>query len=73
KGMASCGIERKAVLELLDLLTENVRALPVTQQKSVLLQEKLLTRFGEYGKNLERTWENTEQRKKAEREQNRKG
>ena len=71
KGMASCGIKREEVLDLLDQLMEKVRALPVTQQKSVQLQEKLLACFSEYHENLDRTWENTEQRRKAEQEEQR--
>ena len=71
KGMASCGIKREEVLDLLDQLMEKVRALPVTQQKSVQLQEKLLACFSEYHENLDRTWENPEQRRKAAQEEQR--
>ncbi len=70
KGMASTGIEKERAASVLDELTEEVRALPVTQEKSVQMQEKLLIRFAEFRSNIERTWKNTQQRKEADRKKN---
>lgn len=66
KGMASSGIQKEEAADLLRSLSEKVRNLPVTQQKSVQLQDKLLARFASFQGNLDRTWKNTEQRKLAE-------
>ncbi|MGI6057277.1 MAG: serine/threonine protein kinase [Bilifractor sp.] len=67
KGMASTGIEEERAAGVLNELTEEVRTLPVTQEKSVQMQEKLLIRFAEFRSNIERTWKNTQQRKEADR------
>ncbi|MGN0363584.1 MAG: serine/threonine protein kinase [Bilifractor sp.] len=66
KGMASCNIAKEDVAGILSLLMKEIRNLPVTQPKSVQLQEKLLTRFEVFQGNFDRTWKNTEQRKQAE-------
>lgn len=62
KGLATVQVEKAPVLELLKLIKEKTQALSVTQQTSIDLQTSLLDNYEKFVENIERSYQNTEER-----------
>lgn len=63
EGMASVGIEKDTVMELMDRVYENTKNLSVQKEQSRKLQQEILDNYSSYKEAVERVYQNTEERK----------
>lgn len=61
--MASVGIEKDTVMELMDRVYENTKNLSVQKEQSRKLQQEILDNYSSYKEAVERVYQNTEERK----------
>ena len=62
KGLATTGVDRTLVLELLEDIYNRTDMLSVTQQSSTAIQDGILSSYEEYVENINRAYTNTEER-----------
>lgn len=62
KGFATVKVEKKEVLRILEIVCKKAEALSVTQQSSMTIQDHIQNFYPEYRENMERSYENTEER-----------
>ena len=62
KGFATVKVEKKKVLRILEIVCKKAEALSVTQQSSMTIQDHIQNFYPEYRENMERSYENTEER-----------
>ncbi len=63
EGMASVGMEKESVMELMDQVYEYTKNLSVQKEQSRKLQQEILDNYGSYKEAVERVYRNTEERK----------
>lgn len=64
RGLAATGVAGEKVLEIYESVVQKARALAVTQQISIEIQDFILERHEEYVENMERAYENAGKRSK---------
>jgi len=62
EGMASVGIEKENVMELLDKVYNSTKKLSVQKEQSKKLQQEIMDNYSDYKEAVERVYRNTEER-----------
>lgn len=60
KGMATTGIDKEVLYDILDRIYDKTKSLPVTQNRSIELQESIQNDMDQYKENIEAIYKSTE-------------